>query len=797
MNDVHYALRIMRKSPLFTCTVVLTVALAIGANITMFSVVNAVLLRPLPFSQPERVVQVAEKNDKLHLASFGSSVLNFLSWREQAHSFEELGALGFANYTLTGPGDPEQVSGNLVSPALTRVLGIKPVAGSFFSDAEEKPGAAPVALLGEGLWKRRFASDPGLVGRTITLDGVVTTVVGIAPASMNLLSNGELYTPLTIDPGKEIRLNHVVITFGRLRPGVSLKVAQAEMDAVSRRMGIQYPEIRDWGIRLITMTDTFVNPQLHTGVLVLLSAVLFVLLIACGNIANILLARAVSRRTEIGMRRAMGASRGRLVRQMLMESLVLCSTGGALGLLAAIVAVRVFNRLLPAGTLPVPVVEMDARIALFAAAITLITGVLFGIAPAWQGSHTDVNNLIKQGGRGVGASTGGRLRKALAGFELGLATLLLIGAGLLIRSLANLERVQLGFVSHGLITFQLSLPVAKYPVIGGGPKLDRRLLDALQSIPGVRGAAVSSGIPFGAGGYSTHPMFTTGPSILSPSTLVPIHWRSVSPGYFQVMNIPLLRGRDFTDADDDKAPHVLIVSQSTAKIFWGDADPIGRTLRRSADPNTPFTVIGVVGNVRDTALSQEAPQFYYPVAARSSALTDVVVRTDQPPASLVPSIREKVAELDRDLALANVRTMDEWVSNSAAQPRLNTVLLSVFAFIALLIASIGIYGILAYSVSQRTGEIGLRMALGASPGDILRLVVREGLLVICGGVAAGLLGAAALGKVMSGLIYEVTARDPVTFAIAAGFLSAVGLAASVIPAFRAARILPMAALRHE
>src|SRR5579863_4433858 len=268
MNDVHYALRIMRKSPLFTCTVVLTVALAIGANITMFSVVNAVLLRPLPFSQPERVVQVAEKNDKLHLASFGSSVLNFLSWREQAHSFEELGALGFANYTLTGPGDPEQVSGNLVSPALTRVLGIKPVAGRFFSDAEEKPGAAPVALLGEGLWKRRFASDPGLVGRTITLDGVVTTVVGIAPASMNLLSNGELYTPLTIDPGKEIRLNHVVITFGRLRPGVSLKVAQAEMDAVSRRMGIQYPEIRDWGIRLITMTDTFVNPQLHTGVLV-------------------------------------------------------------------------------------------------------------------------------------------------------------------------------------------------------------------------------------------------------------------------------------------------------------------------------------------------------------------------------------------------------------------------------------------------------------------------------------------------------------------------------------------------
>lgn len=797
MNDVRYALRTMRKSPLFTGTVVLTVALAIGANISMFSVVNAVLLRPLPFSDPDRLVQVAEKNDKLHLSSFGSSVLNFLSWREQARSFQEIGALGFANYTLTGSGDPEQVSGNLVSPALIRVLGITPVAGRAFVDAEEKPGAAPVAMLGAGLWKRRFASDPGLVGRTITLNGVATTVVGIAPASLNLLSSGEVYTPLTIDPGKEIRLNHVVITFGRLRPGVPLKEAQAEMDAVSHRMGLQYPEIHDWGIQLINMTDTFVNPQLHTGVLVLLSAVLFVLLIACANIANILLARAVTRRTEIGMRRAMGASRGRLVRQMLVESLVLCSTGGVLGLLAAVTAGRVLNQLLPVGTLPVPVVEMDPRIALFAVAITLVTGVLFGIAPAWQGSHTDVNELIKQGGRGMGVSTGGRLRKVLAGFELALATLLLIGAGLLMRSLANLERVPLGFASQGLITFQLSPPTAKYPVIGGGPQFYRRLLESLQSIPGAGGAAVSSGIPFGAGNYTRHPMFSTGPSILSPSTLVPIDWRIVSPGYFKVMNIPLLRGRDFTDADDDKAPHVLIVSQSTAKTFWGDGDPIGRTLRRSADPSTPFTVVGVVGDVRDTALNQESPQMYYPVAARSSALTDVVVRTSQAPGSLLPAIRQKIAELDGELALANVRTMDEWVSNSAAQPRLNTILLSVFASIALLIASIGIYGVLAYSVSQRTGEIGLRMALGASPRDILRLVVFEGLLVIGGGVAIGLLGAAGLGKVMSGLIYEVTVRDPATFVIAAAFLSAVGLAASIIPAFRAARILPMAALRHE
>ena len=487
MIDLQYALRMMRKSPQFTCTVLLTSALAIGANVTIFTVVNAVLLRPLPFADPGRLVQVAEKNDRLHLSSFGSSVLNFISWREQARSFENLAALGFANYTLTGTGDPEQVSGNLVSPALMSVLGMSPIVGRVFSNEEEKPGVAPVAMVGEGLWKRRFGSDPALVGRTITLNGLATTVVGIAPASLNLISGGEVYSALTIDPRKEIRLNRVVITFARLKPGISLKQAQAEMDSISARMGLQYPEIRDWGVRLITLTDTFVNPQLRTAVLMLLAAVLFVLLIACANIANILLARAVARRTEIGLRRAMGASRGRLVRQMLVESLVLCFTGGALGLIAAVAAVRGLNRLLPAGTLPVPVVGIDTRIALFAVAITMITGLLFGVVPAW-GSHADLDQLIKSGGRGVAGAPGGRLRNVVASFELALATLLLIGACLLIRSLANLERVQLGFKPRGLITFQLSPPTAKYPVIGKAPQLYRRFVESLQSIPGVRGA---------------------------------------------------------------------------------------------------------------------------------------------------------------------------------------------------------------------------------------------------------------------------------------------------------------------
>lgn len=797
MNDIHYALRIMRKSPLFTGTVVLTVALAIGANITVFSVVNAVLLRPLPFSDPGHVVQVAEKNDKLHLPSFGSSVLNFVSWREQARSFQDLAAVGSAAYTLTGSGDPEQISGNFMSPALMRVLGVTPTAGRAFSDDDENPGGGAVVMVGEGLWKRQFASDPGLVGRTITLNGVPTTVVGIAPASLNLISGGEIYTPLIIDRRKEIRLDHEVVTFGRLRPGVSFNEAQAEMNAVSTRMGLQYPEIHDWGIRLITLTDTFVTPQLRTGVLVLLVAVFFVLLIACANIANMLLARAVGRRTEIGMRRAMGASRGRLVRQMLVESVVLCCSGGVLGLILALAAMHLLNGLLPVGTLPFPVIAMDERIAFFAVAVTLLTGLLFGVAPAWQGSHSDVNELLRSGGRGVAGTPGRRLRKVLASFELALATLLLIGAGLLIRSLSNLQQVQLGFGSRGLVTFQLSPPPSKYPRIGKAPQLYRILLDSLRSIPGVRGASVSSGIPFGAGNYTTHPMFTSGPSILRPATLVPVDWRIVSPVYFKVMNIPLLRGRDFTEADDDKAPHVLIVSQSTAKTFWGDEDPIGRTLRRSADPNTPFTVIGVVGNVRDASLNQESLQLYYPMAARVVTLMDVVVRTDLAPAGVLPAIRQKVAGLDHELALANVRTMDEWVSNSAAQPRMNAGLLFVFASIALVIASIGIYGVLAYSVNQRTSEIGLRMALGASPGDIFWLVATEGIRVGITGIGVGLIGAIAVGKAMSSLIYGVSVRDPATYTTAAALLLMVALTACIFPGLRAARLLPMVALRHE
>ena len=752
---------------------ILIVALAIVASASIFSIVNSVLLKPLPFRDPAALVQVAEKNDKLKLPVFGSSVLNFVSWREQSHSFEDLAGVGYTSYTLTGSGEPEQFSGNTISPALIRVLGTPPLAGRGFSDDEEKPGSPAVAMIGEGLWKRRFGADPGVVGRTITLNGAPTTVVGIAPRGLNLISGGDIYTPLVIDRSKEIRLSHTIQTFGRLRKGVSIEQAQAEMDTVSRRLGQQYPEIRDWGIHLINMFDTVIGPELKTRVLLLFWAVLLVLLVACANIANLLLARSAARQNEMGIRTAIGASRGQLVRQLLLESLLLSIVGGIFGLAGTALVIHVINKTLTQGVLPIPRVTLDANVLWFALGLTIVTGLVFGIVPAWRTTKADINSVLKQGGRGSSGRVSHRLRNSLAAIELALATVLLIGAGLFLRSLMNLERVRVGFDPQGLLTFQLAPPPAKYPLDGRAQQFYRAMLDSLQATPGVRAAAVSSGIPFGAGNYSTHPMLTTEPSVLPPETKVPVDWRSVSPGYFTALRIPLLRGRDFTDADGPAPSQpVMIVSQSTARKFWGDADPIGHTLRRSAKPEIAFSIVGVVGDVRDQALNQESPTLYYPMGFRVWPLMDVVVRTDGQPEALLPTVRQKIHDLDPELALANVKTMQDWLSTSAAQPRLNTLLLSIFAFLALLIASIGIYG-------------------------VLRMTLFDGMKVAAVGMGCGVIAAVALGETVSSLVFGVNVRDLGTFVLVVVTLAIVTIAACAIPALRASGVSPLVALRYE
>ena len=793
-DDLRDAIRTLIRTPVFAVTVIGTSALAIASTTAVFSVVNAVLLRPLPFRDPRQLIQIAEKNDRMHVDNFGASVLNFVAWRERTRAFDELAGLGYATFTLAGAGDPEQLTGNRVSPALLRVLGLSVVAGRGFSDDEERPEAAPVAMIGEGYWARRFARDPGIIGRTLTLNGTPVTIVGVAPSALALFSGSDVYVPLKIDAAREIRLSHTLLVAGRLKPGLTLRQAEADADRMAADLARTYPEMRDWGVHLITFFHTFVNAQLETALLTLLAAVVCVLLVACANIANLLLAREVARRREFAVRTALGASRGRLLGHRLVESLTLSAIGGAAGTVAAVVAVKMMNRSLPANLLPVRDIPIDTTVLLFAVAITIGTGIAFGIAPALTARDQGVHELLK-GARIAGGRTR-RVRAVLAGAELGLATMLLVGAGLLVQTFINLQHVGLGFEPHGRLTFQLAPPTAKYPLADRAAAFYRTLIETLGGIPGVRDVAVSSGIPFGQGTYTTTPMIAAPPSALPPDTQVPIDWRIVSPGYFRTMGIPIVGGRDFSDADGPPAPNVVIVSQSTARTLWGAADPIGRTLVRPADHRS-MTVVGIVGDVRSTTLTKESPSLYYPVAARVWPRMEIVVRSDAPPATVLPVIRQRIRQIDPELAPALVRTLDEWVWNSSAQPRLSATLAGVFAMVAVAIAAVGIYGVLAYSVAQRTREIGVRIALGAPAARVVRLIVGEGMTVALSGIGGGLVLSWLLSHVMSTLLYGLAPRDPMTLLGVAAALGLVALAACWLPAVRAARVDPIVTLRDE
>ncbi len=797
LADLRYTARTLRKAPAFAGAAVLTLALAIGANTAIFSVVNAVMLQALPFASPGRLVWVAEKNDKLKQPFYAASVLNYLSWREQAQSFEDLGAIKAVSFSLTGRGDPEQFEGNAISPSLFPLLGVRPVAGRGFREGEDRPGSPPVVMIGEGLWKRRFGGEVSLLGRNLTLNGVSYTVVGIAPDAPALLSPGEIWTPLTLDLTKETRLGHAIMAIGRMKPGISVAQAQAEMDTVSHRMGLQYPEVKDWGIHLQTFYDLLVPVPLRTALVVLMGAVVLVLLIASANVASLLLARAASRQREIALRIAMGAGRARLLRQLLTESLLLSAMGGAAGLAAADWAVRLINASLPPRLLPIDRIPIDSTVLLFSLGITLASGLLFGIAPAWQASRTDLASVLKEGGR---ASVGGArtlLRNGLVAGELALATMLLIGAGLLLESLLHLQHVRLGFRPERLLTFQLSLPELKYPGTVKSAMFYRDLVARLEALPGVDAAAVSSGVPFGNGLRARTPTIPAGPSLLPPGDSLALDLSTVSPDYFRTMQVPLLQGRYFSDGDTSSAQPVMIVSQETARRAWGRQDPLGRAMRIVVW-GREFKVVGVVGNVRNFALNQEpGPAMYLPAWYRLWPTMDVVVRTAGDPLSALAGARRRVRELDSEIPVANVRSMNQWLSAEAAQPRLNAWLVAAFACVALALAAIGVYGVLSYSVNQRTREIGLRMAMGAGRASVLRLVVRQGMLVALAGIGAGLVGALGASRVLANLLYGVPQRDPVTFAAVAAALAGVALAACAVPAWRASRVDPMVALRCE
>ncbi|HXA63569.1 MAG TPA: ABC transporter permease [Bryobacteraceae bacterium] len=797
LNDLRYSVRTLRKTPMFALATVLTLGLGIGANTAIFSVVNAVLLRPLPYPQPDRLVVVNEKNDRLHLVDFGSSVLNYLSWKEQAQSFEFIGAIGGGNYNLTGRGEPENFVGATISPSMFPLLGIQPVAGRSFREGEDLPGAPPTAMISEALWRRRFGGEASLIGGHLTLNGIVYTVVGIAPAALPFLTQGEVWTPLVIDPGREKRLNHVITTVARLKPGVTVQQAQAEMDTVAYRVIQQYPEVRDWGIHLVTFFRLFVSDQLQTALWVLLAAVALVLMIACANVANLLLSRAAGRQAEIAVRTAMGASRGRLIRQLLTESMLLALCGGGAGLLAAVWTIDLMNRVLPPSLLPVQAIPVDRGVLWFALLLTVITGIVFGLAPAWHASRADLISILKQGGRSALGAGSAFARNLLVGAELALATVLLIGGGLLIQTLLRLEHVTLGFRPEGLLTFQVSPPALRYPGLVKQWAFYRALIEALESIPGARGAAVSSGLPMGGGAYTTTPAAPVGPSLIPPDDALPVDWRAVSPGYFRTMDITLLHGRDFNEQDGPNAPPVMIVSQQTARRFWGDADPLGRAVRLKSS-GLEFMVVGVVRDIRNTTLARDpAPAMYFSAIARNWPAMDVAIRIAGKPEAALPAVRQRIHELDPEMAINTVRTMDQWISASASPSRLNAILVGTFAAVALLIAAIGVYGVLSYSVNQRVREIGLRMALGAQQINVLRLVVREGMTVALAGIAIGLAAALGLKRILANLLFGVQADDPATFLAVASILGVIALVACLLPARRASRIDPIVALREE
>jgi putative ABC transport system permease protein len=798
-HDVRHALRMLRKAPAVTTAAIATIALGIAANTAVFSVVNAALLRALPFAEPDRVMQVAERNDTLNLPYFSVSTLNYLSWKEMSRTFERVGAFGSAAYTLTGRGEPEQVTGGPISPSLVPLLGLRPLVGRVFREGEDQPGHAQVVLISESLWKRRFAGDRAVVGQPLTVDGVVCTLVGVVGPELGLLAGGDLWVPMVIDQSHENRLSHTVSVVGRLGPGVTMEMAQAEMDVISRRIVQQYPDMRDWTIRLRSLSYWFVSDELRTALVVLLGSVALVLLIVCANVANLMLSRAAARQKEFAIRAAIGWGRARLVRQVLTEGLLLSLAGGAAGLVLAAWAVRLLNAL-PVGQQPAADIRIDGTVLLFTLAASVVTGLAFSLAPAWQCTRTDLNAVLKQGVRSTRGRQRPLVRNGQAAVQLALATVLVIGAGLLAKSLMRLEHVPLGFDSSDTLTFRISLPPAKYPGHAKSWAFYKELLESLRSVPGVRGAAVSSALPFGSGAYTRTPVSTPSHSVLPAGTAIPIDWRTVSPGFFRTLGIPLVRGREFTEQDSHDAAPVMIVSRSFARKFWGDDDPIGKVVHLvNARGPTPadFTIVGIVGDVRNISLNEQLPAMYYSSSYRLWPSMEVAVRTPGTPDAALPTIRRRVRALDADLPISSVQTLEQTVSASASQPRLNALLLVVFAAVSLIVAGVGIYGVLAYSVSNRTNEIGLRMALGADRRQVMRLVVGEGMVVGLAGTAIGLIAAAALSRVLASLLFGVEPRDPLTFGGTAASLVLVALAACAAPAWRASRVDPIVALRQD
>ena len=809
LQDIRYGVRMLLKRPSFTLIAVVALALGIGANTAIFSVVNAVLLRPLPFAEAGRLMNVWETNPQRGQTRAAVSYPDFADWREQNHSFDYMSTYHDSDFILTGGGEPLRLLGAVVNADLFPLLGAQPAIGRTFRPDEDKPGeGGRVVVLGHGLWQRQFGSDPNVVGRAVTLNGNSYTVVGVMPAGFTFPIEStpiELWTTVAEDAsGKEpitgMRGAHYMNVIARLKPGVTEAQAQGEMDTISARLAQQYPDTNAHrGTNVMSALESLVG-DVRPALLILLGAVGCVLLIACANVANLLLARATTRHKEIAIRAALGASRLRVVRQLLTESVLLALAGGALGLLVALWGGDLLMALsgdeLPRATQ----INLDWRVLGFTLLVSCVTGVLFGLVPALHAARFDLTESLKEGGR-TGGEGGrrNRVRGALIVAEVAVALVLLVGAGLLVESLRRLQQVNPGFDAHNVLTATVSLPEAQYKT-EQQVEFYRNLRERIAQLPGVTSASVVFPLPLG--GDRIGISFETEGRPLPKSDLPVTELRMVTPDYFRTLNIPLVKGRDFTVRDDARAPGVIIVNEAFARKFFPDEDPIGHRVKPgiSTDENDPVMreIVGVVGNVKHKSLSAAVePEAYVPHAQIPFGSMTLVVKTAGDASGLAGAVRNEVRALDKDLPVYNVKTLDDYLAISVAQPRFNTLLLASFAALALVLTAVGLYGVMSYSVVQRTHEIGVRIALGAQRRDVLKLVVGQGMLLALIGTGLGLLASLAATRVLASLLYEVSAADPLIYAGITLLLTTVALVACYIPARRATKVDPMIALRYE
>jgi putative ABC transport system permease protein len=700
---------------------------------------------------------------------------------------------------LTGDGEPERLQGVGVSAGLLGVLRVQPALGRGFLPEEDRPGAEPVALLSDGLWRRRFGADPKIVGRILQLDGKATTVLGVLPADLQFPRTSEVWLPMALDPAKAGRRSDFLTVVGRLASGLTQSQAQSELSAVMRRLEEQYPDSNaGWGVELQPLHEYLVGES-RTALLVFAGAVGFVLLIACANVANLLLAQATARSREMAIRTAVGAGRGRIVRQLLTESVLLSLVGGVLGVLLAIWSLELLTTLRPEAVPPFAKAGVDGRVLGFTLGLSLLTGLLFGLGPALQAARPELQSVLKEGGHSASEGPrGGRLRSMLAASEIALALVLLVGAGLLLKSFVQLLRVDPGFDPSNTLTVRLNLAASRYPEQEQRAAFVRALLERLAALPGVEGAASANAVPLVEGSYLS--FLIEGRPEPPPEAVQDTEFFRISPGYLGLMRIPLLQGRDFTDRDELQAQRVALINQTMARRYFPNESPLGRrvTLGDPQDPASWMTIVGVAGDTRNRGLDQEAyPQLYAAQAQMPRLGLTFVLRAADDPLALVPAVRATVRSIDPEQPIYGISTLEGIVGDSIAGQQFNMLLVGIFGAVALLLASIGIYGVLSYSVAQRLHEFGIRMALGAGRADILRLVIRQGMRLAVAGVGSGLVASLAVTRVLSGLLYGVGTTDPATFAAVAGLLAVVALLACSLPARRAMRVDPMIALRYE